>query len=218
MKIEHNAILVKEFADRILSHHYKQSTLGRKGWHRSDAISCPVKAYWRITGKLEGDFRSRDVGILLLGEMAHIVLERGFDAQEKVIELNGIQVTVDALYGKFPVEIKTTRKQIYRREDLPREWIEQLSIAMAVMDCVKGYLMVLNIINFALTVWEFTLDQNDREMFKQAFIWQILCIADSIEKAKPELLTPKYEDCNWCYYRPSKAKEGCPFYKPTPRK
>jgi len=213
VKIEHKSEMVKEFAERILGSHYEKTTVGRTGWHRSDAIACPIKAYWRITGELQGEYRSRDVGIVMIGEMAHQVLEKGFDAQEKVFDLAGVQVTIDALSGKYPVEIKTTRKRIFNKADIPADWTEQLAIGMSVMDVEKGYLMIINIISFALTVWEFTMSADERELTRNAFIWQILNIADAVEKHQPELLKPRYDDCFWCYYRPSKQSDGCKFYK-----
>jgi hypothetical protein len=213
MKIEHNSALVKEFAERILGHHYKTTTEGRKGFHRSDAISCPLRCYHRLVGDIKPEFRSRDVGVLMVGTMAHKILEEGFDAQEKDFELAGIHVIVDALAGKYPVEIKTTRKRIYRKEDIPRDWIEQLAIGMGVMNVERGYLMIINIINFSLTVWEFTMNEEERELTRHAFLWQILNIADAVEKRNPSLLKPRYEDCEWCVYRPSKMNQNCIYYK-----
>jgi hypothetical protein len=215
MKITHRADMVKAFAEKILGHHYNEKTLGRRGWHRSDAIACPLKAYWRMTGEVKGQFRSKDVGILMVGEMAHIVLERGFEVQEQIIKIGDIAITVDATHNKQPVEIKTTRKKIYRREDLPRSWIEQLSIAMAVMGADTGFLMIVNIINFGVTVWEFAMTERDRELVLHTFVWQIMAIADSVKKKDPTLLTPKHSDCMWCYYRPSRKQKGCPYYKPV---
>ena len=213
MRIEHQPQLVKEFAEKILTYHYEKSTLGRKGWHRSDAIACPLKAYWRITGEVKGEYRSRDVGVLMVGEMAHIVLERGFDAQEKIFDIAGIAVTIDAISGQYPVEIKTTRKRIFRSSDIPRSWIEQVSIAISVMNVEYGYLFIMNIINFSVTVWKFTIPEPERELVLHAFVWQILNVADCIQQHKPELLTPRYEECMYCLYRPSKLNRNCPYYK-----
>lgn len=217
MKIQHRSDMVKEFAEKILKQHYNDKTLGRSGWHRSDAISCPLQAYWRMTGEVKGQFRSKDVGIFMVGEMAHIVLERGFEVSEKIIKVGDIAITVDAIHNKNPVEMKTTRKKIYRREDLPREWIEQLSIAMAVMGADTGYLMIVSIITFAVTVWEFTMSEKERDLVLQSFVWQIMSIADAVAKKDPNLLSPKYSDCMWCYYRPSRSNKGCPYHKPEKR-
>jgi len=49
MKIEHKSEMVQKFAEIIMrdfSHDQKQ----RGGMHRSDAIACPLKGYWRLTG------------------------------------------------------------------------------------------------------------------------------------------------------------------------
>lgn len=217
MQIKHNADKVKEFSDIMLSRYYRKSTGERKGFHRSDAIACPLKAYWRLTGEIKQEYGTKDVGILLLGTLAHIALHKHFDAQEKVYTLQGIYITVDAIYGKYPIETKSTRKKIYKKEDLPESWLEQLAIAMAVMKVNKGYLMVMNIITYGLTVWEVTMTDTEREVFLNSCIWQILSIADAIKKKTPEILTPKYEDCKWCSYRRTRKKKGCPYYKPTPR-
>jgi len=214
MKIRHDAEKVAEFSRIMLSKYFKKSVKGRSGFHRSDAISCPLKAYWRLTGEIPIDYGTRDVGILLLGELAHIALHRHFDAQEKVYDLQGVYITVDAIYnGKYPVETKTTRKKIYKKEDLLQSWIEQLAIAMAVMEVNKGYLMIMNIITFGLTVWEVTMTTEERQMFLQSCIWQILSIAEAIQKKDPSILTPKYKECMWCGYRPKRGKKGCPYYK-----
>jgi CRISPR/Cas system-associated exonuclease Cas4 (RecB family) len=213
MRIQSNSEMGKQFAERILSEHYNRTSIGRKGWHRSDAISCPLKAYWRITGEVQGEYRSRDVGIVMIGEMGHQVLERGFDAQEKVYNIAGVQVTIDALHGEFPVEIKTTRKQIYTKDAIPKDWVEQLAIGMSVMNVEKGYLMIINIINVALTVFEFDMSDQERELTRNAFIWQIMNVAEAVEKRNPAQLKPRYEDCFWCVYRPSRANINCPYYK-----
>ena len=218
MKISHNSEMVKKFSEVMLSKYYKQSTTDRpKGFHRSDAISCPLRAYWRMTGEIEAEYGTRDVGMLLLGTLAHIALHKHFDYKEKIYKLQGIYITVDALYGKYPIETKSTRKRIYRKEDLPEAWIEQLCIAMAVMKVNKGYLMVMNIINFALTVWEIIMTDEEREMFLQSCIWQILSIAESVNKKDPSILTPKYNECRFCSYRPKRGKKGCPYYKKPPK-
>lgn len=213
MEIKHNSKKVKEFSEIMLSRFYHKSTGERTGFHRSDAIACPLKAYWRMTGEIKQEYGTRDVGTLLLGTLAHIALHKYFDAQEKIYKLHGIFITVDAIYGKYPIETKTTRKKIYRKEDLPQPWIEQLCIAMAVMEVNTGYLMVMNIITYGLTVWEVTMKNDERKMFLNSCVWQIISIADAIKKKKPDSLTPKYSDCKWCSYRPKRGKKGCPYYK-----
>jgi len=218
MRISHSSEMVKEFAEIMLSQYYKESKK-RSGLHRGDAIACPLKAYWRITAKIQPTYSSQNVGILLLGTLAHIAMHQNFDAQEKEFDLHGITVTIDAIYGKYPIESKSTRKRIYRREDIPQEWIEQLAIAMAVMNTDKGYLMVLNVISFSLTVWEVEMNYDERQMFLNGCIWQITSILDSVSKQDPSILTPKYSECEFCPYRPMRSRpEGCIYYKPIPKK
>src|SRR3989304_2298702 len=116
MQIKHNSQMAQEFSKVMLTAYYDKSVNGRAGWHRSDAIACPLKAYWRLTGEIQPDLGPDDVGILLLGELCHIALHKYFDAQEKAFDLGGIQITIDAIFGNFPIETKSTRKKIYRKE------------------------------------------------------------------------------------------------------
>jgi hypothetical protein len=218
MRIKYNGEMIKEFADKVLSYHYEKTTVGRKGFHRSDAISCGLKGYWRITGEVKGEYRSKDVGIVMIGEMAHQILEKGFDAQEKVFDIAGVQVTIDAIHGDKPLEWKTTRKNIFRKEDIPKDWVEQLAIGMAVMNVETGYLAIINIINVSFMVFEFSMSEPERELTRNAFIWQIMNIAEAIDKKDPSQLKPRYEDCEWCVYRPSKTNRNCPYYKKIEKK
>jgi hypothetical protein len=215
MQIVHNSQMAQEFSQVMLTAYYDRSVNHREGWHRSDSISCPLTAYWRLTGEIPIDLGPNEVGILLLGELCHIALHKYFDAKEKQFDMGGIAVTVDAIFGNFPIETKSTRKKIYRKEDLPEEWIEQLGIAMSVMGANTGYIMVMNIISFSLNVWEITMSTDELNMFGNSCLFQAFSIGDAIDKRKPSILTPKYKDCKYCGYRPKprKDKKGCPFFK-----
>ena len=215
MNIKHNSEMAQQFSEIMLTDYYDKSVNHRTGWHRSDSIACPLKAYWRLTDEIKPDLGPNDVGILLLGELCHIALHKYFDAQEKRYDLGGVQITVDAIFGQFPIETKSTRKKIYRKEDLLNEWIEQLAIAMAVMHVNTGYLMVMNIISFSLNVWEITMSTSELEMFGNSCVFQAFSIGDAISKKDPSLLSPKYNECALCSYRPKPRKDikGCSFFK-----
>lgn len=213
MRIKHDSEKVAEFSRIMLTEYYEQSKR-RTGFHRSDSIGCPLRTYWRFVGGIEPSYTTRDVGTLLLGTLAHVAMHKYFDYQEKIFKLGEIYITVDALYGKYPIETKTTRKKIYRKEQLLQSWIEQLAIAMSVMGINKGYLMVMNIISFGLTVWEVTMTDAEREMFAKQCLWQILLISEAIKEKDPSKLTPKTNNCGWCPYKPTRGKKGCPYYVP----
>lgn len=218
--------MVQNFAEIIMKDFTKQSK-ERTGLHRSDVIACPLKCYWRLTGLIKAIYDSGSVGILLIGTLAHIALHKNFDAQEKVFDLDGMDVTVDAILGEenssridYPIESKTTRKKIFRKEDIPEDWLQQLAIAMSVMHVDFGYLMIFNVISFSITVWEVALSFEEQEMFLRAAKYQKDSILNAIELRKPELLQPKRSECQWCPYRPMRKREmdaGCQFYNPLPR-
>lgn len=222
MQIEHCSEMVVKFADIMLTD-FSHQQKDRKGVHRSDAIACPLKAYWRLTGLLQAIYDSQNVGILLIGTLAHIALHRNFDAQEEEHDLKGIKVTIDAIFGvgsgamdgiRYPIESKTTRKRIYGKGDIPQEWLEQLGIAMGVLDVDIGYLMVFNLISFAITVWKVTIPKDERQMFLDGAVYQVATILNAVKESKPETLQPKTVECHFCPYRPMRNKrpEGCPYY------
>jgi hypothetical protein len=222
MQIRHCSEMVTKFADIMLTD-FSKDQKKRGGLHRSDAIACPLKAYWRLTGEIAPIYDSQNVGILLIGTLAHIALHRNFDAQEEQHDLHGIAVTIDAIFGlnsgsggkRFPIESKTTRKKIYSKADIPQEWLEQLGIAMGVLDTDIGYLMVFNVISFSITVWEISMNKAERQMFLDACVYNVSVILDAVDKKKPELLQPKRIECKFCPYRPMKRREsaGCPWYQ-----
>lgn len=223
MKITHNADMMHKFSKIMLSGQIKQSKQ-RSGFHRSDAIACPLKCYWRMMGK-EAIYTSQNIGIFLIGAIAHVTLHQYFDAQEKIFYLNeaeeDVAVTIDALHGEYPIESKTTRRKIYSKSDIPNDWVEQLCIGMSTMGKNVGYLMILNVISFAVMVWEFELTDKDLAMFKAVFAAKIKQIAEAIRDKDPTKLEPKRKDCEWCAYKPYRGKrkdwKGCPYYNPLPK-
>lgn len=221
MQINHKAEMVDAFA-KIMMRDFSRDQKDRSGLHRSDAIACPFKGYWRLTGEIKAIYDSQNVGILLIGTLAHIALHKNFDAQEEVHDVHGINVTIDAIFGlesgssgkRYPIESKTTRKKIYGKGDIPQEWLEQLGIAMGVLDVDLGYLMVFNVITFSMMVFEISMNKEERQMFVDGMIFQVGSILDSIKQKKPELLQPKHIECKWCPYRSMRKREGngCPWY------
>jgi hypothetical protein len=214
--------MVDAFA-KIMMRDFSKDQKTRSGLHRSDAIACPLKAYWRLTGEIQAIYDSSNVGILLIGTLAHIALHKNFDAQEEIHDVHGVNVTIDAIFGvdsgsggvRYPIESKTTRKKIYSKGDIPQEWIEQLGIAMGVCDVDLGYLMVFNVISFSITVWEIAMNREERQMFLDGMVYQVGTILNSVKEKKPELLQPKRIECKWCAYRPMRKREsnGCPWYR-----
>jgi hypothetical protein len=156
----------------------------------------------------------------VIGAIAHEIMHKYFDAQEKVFKLENaedVAVTIDALLGKYPIESKTTRKKIYNKSQIPEDWKEQLCIGMATMGSNKGFLMILNVISFAVMVFEFDLSDEELSLWKTVFVAKILLIAKSLKEKNPNMLEPKFVDCKWCPYRPMRKRtnwSGCPNYRP----
>lgn len=215
MRIFHNAEIVVKFTEKMLKQQIEMSKK-RSGIHRSDIIACPMKCYNRLTG-MQAMYDTKHIGYFLLGNLAHIALHQNFTAQEyevKVADL--IEIHVDALEGTIPVETKTTRKRIYRKEQIPNEWIEQLAFAMSYLNSNIGYLMIVNLISFAVMVWQIEMNDEEKETFKKAFEWRVLTLLDAVTNKTPEKLEIKREECLNCEYRPqAKRKDsGCPRYNP----
>lgn len=210
--------MVAKFSGIMLSDQIRKSK-DRQGFHRSDTISCPMKCYNRMTG-MEAIYDETAIGYFLLGDLAHIALHRNFDAQEFKVKIAGIiTVSIDALMGKYPIESKSTRKKIYTKEQIPQEWIEQLAFGMASLGSEIGYLMVINIISFAVMIWEVRIPAEEREMYKTAMELKVIMLMDAIQKQDPSKLEIKRNECEYCEFKPRRARtdKGCPYHNPLPK-
>jgi hypothetical protein len=238
MIIKFDNELSKKFTEVVLKNEIEHSK-ERSGYHRSDCITCPEKPFNRVVRKLEAIFSPETIGIFLIGELAHLLLHQNFTAQEyEIMVADIVSMHIDAiaqgsdfqnligiedwkLDEKRPIESKTTRKVMYKQEDIPNEWLEQLAFGMAHLGVNIGYLMIVNMINFSVKVVTITMTNEERDMYKDVFLWKISLILDAVNKEDDSKLEPHRFDCKYCEYRPCKKRKlknpedkGCPKYNP----
>ena len=171
--------------------------------HRGDLIYCLRKAYFRIIGIEPPEHPMLEFTVI--GKTLHKLIERNFKYKEEEMEKDGISGTVDIIMPlqekKFAIEVKTTRKSIYTKEDIPSTYIEQLKMAMIMLETNEGLLAILNIITAEVQVWVVRISDEE----KQRFWTEILRRKDLLEYAvsikNPLLLPRTLWMCFRCEYK-----------------
>jgi len=235
--------MANKFTEVILKNFIEHSK-DRSGIHRSDIICCPHKPFNRMVLGIPAIFSSETIGVFLVGELSHLLLHKNFSAQEyEIMVANLVSMHIDAIAStgdfqnligiedwgvdaKRPLESKTTRKFIHSREDIPNEWLEQLAFGMSYLGVEVGYIMVENLLaGIPVMVIKITMNAQERDMYKDAFLWKINIISNFLlTKDDSNLEVHRYE-CKHCEYKPCKKRreqypenEGCKFYNPYPEK
>jgi len=158
-----------EIMQRITKKFGKGSSRGKE-LHVSDCVYCPVSAYCRITG-IERHQTKTAVGLMVFGIIAEDVLASTYtkeeaDCQHKTY-LNlkfpeSIFGHMDIFeYYKFPLEVKATRKRIFKAEDVPKPWVEQLMSYMSMKGLGVGWLVILNIFSTQWMAFKMILNKED---------------------------------------------------------
>ena len=177
----------------------------RKGWHihRGDLIYCLRKAYFRLVG-----IPAPEVPVIefsIIGKTLHRIIEDSFRYVEQEVEKDGISATVDIVAsfvgGSLPIEVKTTRKRILDAGDIPVSYIEQLAIAMVMMNSDKGLLAILNIVTTELQVWLLQMTLKQRQTFWREILRRKTLLEKAIKLNNPLLLPRTLWMCSRCEYR-----------------
>jgi len=174
--------------------------------HRTDIIYCPLKAYCRLTD-VPPKYTDELLSKLIVGEVAHVLIERAFPLSEVHERHEGCEVHYDFIFDTCPVEIKTTTATILNKHQIPKEWIDQLVLGLALRGTPTGYLLIFSLMTKVISVWKIELTEKELEQRRAMFIRQVKLLRQAVEERKPELLEPKKIECKSCIYN---YAGGCP--------
>jgi CRISPR/Cas system-associated exonuclease Cas4 (RecB family) len=171
--------------------------------NRSDLLYCLRKAYYRLMSIEPSEHSSLEFTVI--GKTLHGIIERNFKYKEEEMEKDGISGTVDILMllqdKQFPIEIKTTRKTIVVAADIPTSYIEQLKMAMIMLNVNEGLLAILNVITAELQVWVIRITEEEKWRFWQEILRR-RNLVELAAKIKDVLILPRmYWMCPRCEYR-----------------
>jgi len=177
-------------------------------FHISDVVCCPLKTYCRIK-KFERKFTKKTVGVMLFGIVAQKLVQWLYpddqcehEAVIPDIVIGHIDIFEDF---KYPLEIKSSRKRIFKRSQIPQMWVEQLVSYMAMTSSKKGWIILLNV--FSCQVTCFCIEMTDTDI-----LGQLVVISDTINRRRrainlenPNMLRPSAEQYEHCQF-----KHNCP--------
>ena len=175
-----------------------------KECHISDVIYCPMKRFCR-TINCEEKITRQSVGMMLFGIVAQKILQWMFPEEQceyNSVISNIVEGHIDVFEElEYPLEIKASRKKIYGKEQLPKEWMRQLISYLAMEGKHKGWIIILNVVNMELSAW--CIELTNDEIFNQLI--DITNTVNIQEKAIIEknygLLSIHPSEFTYCSYR-----------------
>jgi len=174
--------------------------------HITDLVYCPLKAYNRIALKLETKPTNRTLMYWLIGRVFHQLVHQAFEIKEKRVELFDIVGYLDVLHEDLPIEIKTTRKRILFPKDIPEVYLKQLSYYMLALTVNHGYLLILDIVRPAFSVWHVQIPYESINGLAYDFTSKASMIKHAIESRDISRLKRVTWECRGCPYN---YQNGC---------
>lgn len=209
MKFYYDAQKTKELEAKLVEHWVKTQIPRGKEVHVYDVVYCPTKAYCRLTD-VEPYFTKQVIGFFVFGVVSQQIIQELFppDEREYIPKKHLLDIIghIDVFELKlYPEEIKSSRKHIIKRSDVPQKWVEQLQCYMAKTDKNVGWLIILNIWTTGISC--FCLEMTNEELAMQRLIMKKRkekLLASVITK-NPDLLDVSPEEYDTCIY-----KKKCP--------
>ena len=178
-------------------------------FHISDVVCCPLQTYCRLK-KFQRKFSKKNVGMMLFGIVAQKLFQWLYQDEECEYEAMIEDVVIGHIdvFEKleYPMEIKASRKRIFKRNQIPQKWVEQLVCYMAMTSSKVGWMTILNI--FTCQVSCFCIKMTDEDI-----LGQLVVIAKTVNERRravnldnPSMLRPSAEQYEFCVY-----KHNCPL-------
>jgi hypothetical protein len=208
MRLYYDAAKSKEMQDKLVRYWEEQKHERDKNLHVYDMANCEVMAYQRLFG-IEREYTKEMAGLMIFGIIGGQVIQMMYpkDEQEYECDLEKlIFAHLDVFDNKvYPLEIKSTRKQIFKKDQIPDYWVQQLMCYLTITKKHKGHLIFLNVFTNQISV--FTLEMADEELmaFHLYLIEKAHKILESVSKKDANSLGISPEQFNICGY-----KKKCP--------
>lgn len=175
-----------------------------KEFHVSDVVSCPLQTYCRLK-KFQRKFTKKNVGMMMFGIVAQKLFQWLYPDEDCEYEAWIPDIVIghiDIFEGqKYPIEIKSSRKKIFKRSQIPQKWIEQLVCYMAMTSSQVGWLVILSIFSCQVTCFCV-------QMTKEEILGQLVVISTTVNERRravnlerPAMLRPSGEQYEYCVYK-----------------
>lgn len=218
----------EELTKRIEAKFFREYIPRGNELHVSDLTACLMKPVCRLIGLKREDTKA-SVGLMVFGIIAENVVAWTYPADVLQFKSSmNLLKDEDDIFGhidifeekRFPLEVKGTRKRIFKTKDMPLNWVEQLVSYVSMQGADKGWLVILNILSCQLMAFRVEMTDQDR------LDWLITLTsrADAVKKLAKEIIekgininltvleirSEDYSMCSW--------KKSCPRLDECKRK
>lgn len=209
MKFYYDAEKTKELEQKLVDRWVKTQLPRGNELHVYDVTYCNVKAYNRLTG-VKPYFTKQVIGFFVFGVVSQKIIQELFpeDEREFVPEkfLKEIEGHIDVYELKVnPLEIKSSRKRIFKAKDIPQKWVEQLMSYMAKTNRNKGWLIIVNVFSCQLSCFCLELTDGELENQRVIMLYNATQILNAVKNRNPNNLYVSPKEYNACIY-----KKVCP--------
>ena len=171
MRVVYDKKKSEDLAQRILDkfgHEARKTSRGQE-MHVSDLTGCQIKPFCRLTG-IPRNATKTQIGVMVFGIVAENIL--GWTFPKDCLQYNANFPLLDKsqdIFGhidimedrKFPIEVKATRKRIFKGADIPVYWAEQLMSYMAMHGQNIGWIVFYNIMSTQIIAFRMEMSNND---------------------------------------------------------
>ena len=126
-------------AERIKNNLGKEYAKGRPDVHVSDLVLCMRQALYRKLQPLPPT--NIEIGFFLDGSRRHLILQSiyGRGIIERKVELEGVKGSIDIDDEGIPIEFKSTRSNLSRKQ-VSDHWVRQLIYYMLAINSTNSWL------------------------------------------------------------------------------
>jgi len=205
MKIEYDAEKSKEISEKMYSKWARDRKPPRgEMLHSTDVVGCEVAPYNRLTG-CEYYVTRKAIGFMVFGTVSGKILASLYPKEEReftaVLE-DLVEGHIDVFEKlKFPLEGKSSRKRIFRVNDLPQSWVEQIMNYMTMKNADVGWIVILNVFSIQICAFRIEMTGQDRLDWAIYLADKVNRIKDSAKNHDPSKLRINPEDYGNCRYK-----------------
>jgi len=190
-----------------------RKTARGKEMHVSDLTGCQARPYCRITG-IPRHTTKQQVGVMVFGIIAETILGWTRPSDELQYQCSCWMLEGEEnIFGHIdiyenlmnPLEVKASRKTIFRAKEVPAYWVEQLMTYMAMQSATKGWIILFNVFSTQIMAFQMQLTTNDILGWLITINERASKIRMAADRKDPSDLEINPNQYSWCDY-----KDDCP--------
>lgn len=221
MRLYYDAEKTKEINEKIYKKwcETKHKRTHELPFHISDLVNCEMKFYCRFLG-LKEKITRKSIGMMVFGIIGQQIIQMLYPKEEREYETkleNLIYGHIDVYENKkFPLEVKATRKRVYKKIKIPDKWIKQLMAYLALEGKTKGWLIFLNVFTNQISAFALELTKEELINYRTYLIFKSYKFLNSIKKkdfSELDISPEDYENCGYKHECPKKEECKKAFYE-----